>query len=255
MKYGQKHESDAIKPYEASMRASHVNLEVKKCGLFINKDNSFLLATPDFCVSCDCCGSGGGEVKCPMVIVDGNFEDYVKHKNSCLKKVNGNIQLKKSDRYYYQVQQHLFSVPNLRYDDFVVCAIDKAKDIHLFVQRIYPDAQHWNFVLPKLELFWRICILPEILGRWYTQRCTVPPTLPSKDAICLCCIERDKDSILCCNKDCPYQRFHPSLSHLKRNAKDLVLPSLFQTSSVQEEKEYQKILTTYCCVRSCSDEM
>ena len=91
-----------------------------------------------------------------------------------------------------------------------MCAIDKAKNIHSFVQRIYPDVQHWNFVLPKLELFWRICILPEILRRWYTRRGTVPHTLPSRDAFCFCRAERDEDSILCCNKDCPYQRFHPS---------------------------------------------
>ncbi|XP_078382523.1 uncharacterized protein LOC144665209 [Oculina patagonica] len=209
-RYGQKHESDAIKAYEASMKERHVNLEVKKCGLFINKENSFLHATPDFLVSCDCCGSGCGEVKCPVVIIDGNFEDYVKHKNSCLERVNGNLELKKSHSYYYQVQQQLFSAPNLQYDDFVVCAIDKAKNIHLFVQRKYPDEQHWKFVVPKLETFWRICILPEIFARWYTRRCTVPPTLPSKDAICFCRTEKDEDSISCCNKDCPYQRFHPS---------------------------------------------
>ena len=132
------------------MKAHHVNLEVKKCGLFINKENSFLHATPDFLVLCDCCGNGCGEVKCPVVITDGNFDDYVQHKSSCLEKINGNLQLKKPHSYYYQVQQQLFSVPNLQYDDFVVCAIDKAKTIHLFVQHIYPDVQHWNFVLPKL---------------------------------------------------------------------------------------------------------
>ena len=170
---------------------------------------SVLIQSFEF-VSCDCCGSGCGEVKCPVVIIDGNFDDYVQHKNSCLEKVNGNLQLKESHSYYYQVQQQLFSVPDLQYDDFVVYAIDKAKNTHLFVQRIYPDVQHWNSVLPKLETFWRICILPEILGRWYTRRCTVPPTLPSKDAICFCRTERDEDSILCSNKDCPYQRFHPS---------------------------------------------
>lgn len=48
------------------------------------------------------------------------------------------------------------------------------------------------------------------MGWWYTRRCTVPPTLPSKDAVCFCRTERDKDSILCSNKDCPYQRFHHS---------------------------------------------
>ena len=103
------------------MKARHVNLEVKKCGSFINKENPFLHATPDFLVSCDCCGSGCGEVKCPVVIIDGIFDDYVQHKNSCLEKVNGNLQLKERHSYYYQVQQQLFSVPDLQYDDFVWC--------------------------------------------------------------------------------------------------------------------------------------
>lgn len=48
-----------------------------------------------FSVSCDCCGSRCREVKCPMVIIDGNFDGYVQH-NSCLEKVSGNLQLKKA---------------------------------------------------------------------------------------------------------------------------------------------------------------
>jgi len=44
--------------------------------------------------------------------------------------VDGNSQLKKNHSYYYQVQQQLFSVPNLQHDDFVVYAIDKAKNSH-----------------------------------------------------------------------------------------------------------------------------
>ena len=75
------------------------------------------------------------------------------------------------------------------------------------MQRIYPDVQHWNFALPKLKKFWRICTLPEILGRWYTQRCTVPLTLPSKDAICFCWTETQEDSILRSNNDCPFKGF------------------------------------------------
>ena len=207
--YGQKHESDAIKAYEAAVKANHANLEVQKCGLFINKGKAFLHATPDFLVSCSCCGNGCGEVKCPFIIKDGNFDDYIQQKNSCLEKVNGHFQLKKTHSYYFQVQQQLFSVPNVKYCDFVVCAIDKMKNIHLVVQRIYPDIKHWNHVLPKLEIFWTICILPEILGRWYTWRCTVPVKLPDKDAICFCRMKRDEESILCSNEDCPYKGFHP----------------------------------------------
>ena len=203
--------SDAIKAYEVAVKANHANLEVKKCGLFVNKGKAFLYATPDFLVSCSCCGNGCGEVKCPFII-DGNFEDYIQQKNSCLEKVNGHFQLKKTHSYYFQVQQQLFSVPNVKYCDFVVCAIDKMKNIHLVVQCIYPDIEHWNRVLPKLEIFWTICILPEILGRWYTRRCTVPVKLPDKDAICFCRMKRDEESILCSNEECPPESVKATVS-------------------------------------------
>ena len=81
--------------------------------------------------------------------------------------MKGHLQLRKSHSDYYQVQQQLFSVPGIKYCEFLVCAIDGKKSMNLIVLRIYPDLQHWNLVLPKLETFWRICILPEILGRWY----------------------------------------------------------------------------------------
>ena len=193
-----------------TVKTGHVNLTVKKFGLFINKEHEFLHATPDFLVSCDCCGTGCGEVKCPIIIKDGNFENFAQQKNSCLEKVNGHLQLRKNHSYYYQVQQQLFSVPGIKYCEFVVCAIDEKKSMNLIVLRIYPDEQHWNSVLPKLETFWRICILPEILGRWYTRRCTVPPKLPEKDGICFCRNIRHEETISCSNKNCPYKRFHPS---------------------------------------------
>ena len=110
-------------------------------------------------------------MKYASIIKDGNFENFAQHKNSCLEKVNGHLQLRKSHSDYYQVQQQLFSVPGIKYCEFVVCAIDGKKSMNLTVLRIYPD------------VYWRTCILPEILGRWYTRRCTVPPKLPYKDGI------------------------------------------------------------------------
>ena len=115
-------------------------------------------------MSCDCLSTGRSEVKCPIVIKDGNFRNYVQQ-NSCLKKGNGHFLLRKSHRYYYQVQQQLFSVPEIKYYDFVVCAIDDKENMHLILQCLYPDEQHWNSVLPKLATFWRICILWEIIGQ------------------------------------------------------------------------------------------
>jgi len=67
-KHGCKHEDDAIKAYEAEMKCTHVNFQLTRCGLFINEQYPYLHATPDFLTSCDCCGFGCGEVKCPPFV-------------------------------------------------------------------------------------------------------------------------------------------------------------------------------------------
>ena len=71
--------------------------------------------------------------------------------------------------YYYQVQQQLFTTKS-NYCDFVVCAFDEKNQPVFVHQRIVPDQAHWDRVAPKLETFLRVCILPEILGRWYTRK-------------------------------------------------------------------------------------
>ena len=38
------------------------------------------------------------------------------------------------------------------------------------MERIYNDPSHWASVLPELIKMWRTCILPEVLGRWYTRK-------------------------------------------------------------------------------------
>lgn len=210
-RHGCIHEDDAIKAYEVEMQKSHVNFQLTRCGLFINEQHPFLHATPDFLTSCDCCGLGCGEVKCPICIgEDCDFDKYVTKKNTCLEKVNGNFQLVRNHNYYYQVQQQLFTLKERKFCDFVVCGIDSEKKAHIVKERIYPDAKHWGNALPKLEAFWRICILPEILGRWYTRRCTLPVPKPDVNGICFCRVQRDEEVISCSNNDCPYVQFHRS---------------------------------------------
>ena len=104
-------------------------------------------------------------------------------------------------------QQQLFTLPERNFNDFVVCAIDSHKNAHLVIERVYPDLEHPNTVLPKLEAFWRICILPEILGRWFT-RSDMHTGVPNDNGICFC---RGQDSELvasCSNVECPYGKFH-----------------------------------------------
>ena len=76
-RHGCKHEPLAIKEYEKQIKSEHENFQVKNCGTFINNEYLFLQATPNFHCSCDCCGLGCGEVKCPFCIDSLDFETYV----------------------------------------------------------------------------------------------------------------------------------------------------------------------------------
>ena len=138
------------------MKSIHKNFSLTRRGLFINKEHPFLHATLDFLTQCDCCGLGCGEVKNPLTLENGDFEKYATHKHSCLEKKDDKFALKRTHNYYYQVQQQLFTLP---------------------------ERKHWDRVVPKLELFWRLCILPEILGCWYTRRLIVPVKMPEDGGI------------------------------------------------------------------------
>ena len=114
------------------MKSIHKNFSLTRCGLFINKEHPFLHATPDFLTQCDCCGLGCGEVKNPLTLENGDFEKYATHKHSCLEKKDGKFALKRTHDYYYQVQQQLFTQPERKHNEFVVCGVDAAGNAHLF---------------------------------------------------------------------------------------------------------------------------
>jgi len=194
--HGCKHEADAIKAYEAEIIKSHADFQLSQCSLVMNREHPWIHATPDFLVSCSCCGLGCDEVKCPLCIDRCDFDSYVLKENSCLEKVVGKFQLKHSHNYYFQVQQQLFTLPERKYNDFVVCGFDDAHHATIVKAMIYPDHGHMNSVLPKLTTFWRACILPEILGRWYSRKCNVSEEMqPAGAGICFCRMPSDGNTV------------------------------------------------------------
>ena len=207
--HGCKHEKMAVSEYEKLVKDRHVNFRIEECGLFVNAELPWLHATPDFLCSCDCCGEGCGEIKCPYCLKDMDFHEYVKKRNSCLvlEENSTSFLLKKDHAYYHQVQQQLFTTGR-NYCDFVVCSVtDDGQASGLNVERIQPDIEHWNFVVPKLTQFWRYCILPEILGRWYTQKKDVVQPRNSDDT-CFCRSKSESPTVLCSNEACPIKVFH-----------------------------------------------
>ena len=182
--------------------------------MIVDKEHPWLHATPDFMASCSCCGDGCGEVKCPDSIKNGDFQTYISKKTSCLEMVNGKLRLKRNHQYYYQTQQHLH-ITKLMYCNFVVFAFNVNNQPVIFYERIFPDYTLWESLQPKLTTFWRICILPEILGRWYTRKCHMPSLVQvlvssNDNAICYCRKVTEEQTITCSNAKCPYMKFHPS---------------------------------------------
>ena len=122
--------------------------------------------------------------------------------------MDGVFCLKRHHNYYFQVQQQLFTLTDRKHCDFVVCAISPDREPQIVKERIHPDLMHWGTVVPKLEAFWRVCILPEILGRWYTRKCSLPINKPNDNGVCFCRAPRDDTVITCSNPECPYGEFH-----------------------------------------------
>ncbi|KAI8511815.1 hypothetical protein Bbelb_109150 [Branchiostoma belcheri] len=92
-----------------SMKSKHTNFKIEACGLTVHPEYPWLHATPDYVCSCECCGQGCGEVKCPYCLKDIDFHQYVQRRTSCLHLDEDKFRLKKDHQYYYQVQQQLFS--------------------------------------------------------------------------------------------------------------------------------------------------
>ena len=46
----------------------------------------------------------------------------------------------------------------------------------LFLERVLPNEELWDNVVPKAELFFRRCILPEVLGELFSKSSAIKPT-------------------------------------------------------------------------------
>ena len=181
--------------------------------MFINPSYPTLGASPDGIISCDCCGIGTLEIKCPYCSRNSTPTDNDNLK--CLEHNGEILKLKEDNAYFFQVQAQLH-ICNLEFGDFVVWT---PKGIH--IERIYP-CDFFESTVNKVEEFYKQAVMPELLGKWYTKIPVMPPsgsngastTVPqgstsSKDVWCYCKQpEDDKPMIACDYPDCQVQWFH-----------------------------------------------
>lgn len=233
--WGCKHEAAACKHYKfvQLQDKKHHDFSVEPSGLVINPDWPHLGASPDGIVDCSCCGKGTLEIKCPFCDGNESIETSLSNTKTCLSNVDGSMHLNTTHQYYYQVQTQLF-VCKASYCDFCVCTFPESGP-SMHIERIYPDNDFWKNCIEKTTNFFKLCVLPELVGKWYTKPSNLKPAADvsptdlgteSEPLYCYCRRPEPKEGsssscmIGCDNPNCPIQWFHTSCIKLKSVPKD-----------------------------------
>ena len=211
--WGCEHEKEALQLYQTKVSALHEGLKISNCGFFVSAEHPYLGASPDALMQCTCCGQGTIEIKCPWCAREASLQEAVEQsKNFCLNKLSdGKFQLHHDHGYYYQCQMQLF-VTGRSFCDYIVWT---PNEIH--IERITLDEDLLQTVLPQIERFWKLCVLPELLGKWYTRQ-QFPP-LPSTSfqapieeedtgKWCFCREDKGGEMIACDGKSCHITWYH-----------------------------------------------
>jgi hypothetical protein len=162
MKHGISCEPLAKSQYKQIQKKSHSKFKTSNTGLALLTDKPFIGASPDLIVSCRCHGEGLCEIKCPSSIKDlvptlSNIP-YLKQGDK-----PGEIQLKQTHPYYYQVQGQM-GVTGLQYCDFFVYTSHG-----YLLTRIVFDSVLWGKMLENLTKFWTTFVAPKLLNDAFTK--------------------------------------------------------------------------------------
>ncbi|KAL3889319.1 hypothetical protein ACJMK2_001663 [Sinanodonta woodiana] len=130
--WGCSHEKDASESYCEALRTMHDNFAVEDAGFTIHPEYPLFGASPDAFVSCDCCGQGVLEIKCPYCIRSSTLDNYTGPK-SCLEDTDHGKRLKRVHPYFYQVQTQI-KLCEREFADFVVWT---SEEVH--IERIELD--------------------------------------------------------------------------------------------------------------------
>ena len=160
IKWGNTHEKDAIKTFMAQEAFKHdggLN-NVRKCGLTVKADESFLGASPDGLFSCKCCGTAVLECKCPYSIRNSKIQDV--HKNvDFLEMIDGSLRLRRSHKYYSQIIMQM-AMCCTTHGYFIIWTIND-----FFIEIINCGRDMWNKLLINASFFFKSYVLPVLLGQ------------------------------------------------------------------------------------------
>lgn len=167
MEYGKSNEETAINEFKKIL-----NVDIKKCGIFVDKEYPYLGATPDGIINSD----GIVEVKCPASAENLTPDEGILQKKITfwtLKKSGEIGDINKKHNWYFQVQGQL-NVCQKKYCQFGVWTPKGVK-----IERIERDEILWKDVMvDKLKFFYLNCILPELVDSRFLR--SMPIRNPQK---------------------------------------------------------------------------
>ena len=214
LKWGIDNESIAREAYIEQMRQCHSGFAYTPAGLFVNPEFPHLGATPDGIISCDCCGDGIIEIKCPYkyrqcdpnTVVDKDF--YIKENEE-----DPTARALSQDHdYFIQVQGQLVLCEK-EYCDFICWT-----PFGMHTERIERQQSLFDKVRKKLDDFFRLVLLPRIL-RGELIDLSGGQTKDNAQVYCWCQQEEFGQMIACDNPTCRIEWFHFSCVGLSRKPK------------------------------------
>ena len=179
------------------------------------------------------------EVKCPHCAKDMQVTDAASNiTNFCLAKDStGEIKLKRDHAYYYQVQMQLF-VTDKPYCDFILWT---EKDGQApYVERITPDLVFFEEQLEKAAVFFKKCVIPELLAKCYTAPKPLSSPVTDGQMFCYCREPASEQMLDCSSGFCTIKRFHKKCLKLKRIVKKWVCPCCRKIINKQKRDSKKK---------------
>ena len=134
-------------------KEKHVRLSFIDPGMTVMREHPFISASPDLDVSCDCCGDGLAEFKCPA----SSKDQIPTAENLSHLEIREGGNIAENNDHYFQVQGRM-GVTGKKYTDFFVF---KCKGWHK--ERIYFDPKFSSDVLTTLVWFWYKYVGPELI--------------------------------------------------------------------------------------------
>lgn len=186
-----------------SVQLRHEDPNIHKCGLYIKPDIPYIGASPDRVLTCKCCGRILVEVKCPYSHRSSNKLSDFKDEY-----FNENLNLKKTHRWYYQVQTQL-NVTEVEFCFFIVWT---PKLTVISLEQV--NREWFKEKLSKLQSFYIQNILPVLISGqidWQSSGKRSPLKATENIArYCLCNgVEDDRVMVRCSNfRSCSKVWFH-----------------------------------------------